>query len=575
MAIRRGYIILFLIFVTIGIYYPSIFGEVNPVDDVQIINSYLFADRFDIKSLFVPGKAGYYYRPLLGLTFIFDKIAWEMRESFLHLENILLHAINVILVFLVSEKVSKHYSISNRSLPLVAALLFAVHPIATESVNWIAGRTDLLAGLFLLLSLLLLITSLERHSQILGVVGVASFFLACMSKEVAVAALPGLLCIVLFYDQQGALIERIRLRWASAGSLLLVVFGFSLLLLRFSLLNGSGKENKLFESTLSLSTTLSLVLTAFGFYGKKLFFPWPLNFAIVHVSGYYIIIGIILLAVILYISYKRTLLSALVLICVCLILPPLLISVISVTWTPLAERYLYLPCIMFCIFISTFIYKLIFNEQYGRSKYVPFLVVCLLIILSVSTVNRNIVWQNNISLFNDTLINSPNFYLAQNALMYSLKEKGRFDESRALMMSIKAPENSKRGGKLIDSNQAMILVAQGDYHGAKALLLRNIENSGVMYTRILENLVTVNQHLIGVEKNENIIHELQGEIVGYLLKIYEKTGDPFYFYRLGQFYLGIGNKSEAQKYFSKASILSSDGAYYKAAANKLAEKLKQ
>ena len=40
----------------------------------------------------------------------------------------------------------------NRLAPLFAALLFAVHPVHTESVSWISGRTDVLAALFFLLA---------------------------------------------------------------------------------------------------------------------------------------------------------------------------------------------------------------------------------------------------------------------------------------------------------------------------------------------------------------------------------------------------------------------------------------
>lgn len=573
MVIRRGYAILFLVFIALGVYYPSIFAEINPVDDVQIINAYSYVDRFDLKSLFFPGSGGYYYRPILGLTFIFDQIVWGMHASFMHLENIIFHAINVILVFLISEKVSKHYLPSNRSLPLISAFLFAVHPIATESVSWIAGRTDLLAAIFLLLSLLLLLISLETTSHFFGVAGVAVFFLACMSKEVAVSALPGFIAVALLYDKQSSFVELLKRRWSSAGCLLLTALGFILLLFRFSLLSGNSGDNKLLATTSGLSKTFPLILTALGFYTKKLFVPWPLNFAIVQVSGYYIILGILIVPIIFYFFLKRSLLGSLVLTCFCLILPPLLISVANLTWTPLAERYLYMPCAIFCIFIPALLYSFFHDKQLSNTIFPTLIIICLLFIFTYSTVNRNMVWQNNITLFNNTLLNSPNFYLAQNALMYSLKEKGRFDESRALLMSIKAPEGSKSGGKLIDSNQAMVLLAQGDFLGAKKLLLRNIENSGVMYPRILEHLVTVNQHLMGVEKNKVKILELQNETVGYLLKIYEKTKDPFYFYRIGQFYLVISNKSEAKKYFLKASELSSEDAYYKSAAKKLAEKL--
>lgn len=579
MAVRRGYAILFLIFVTLGIYYPTIFAEINPVDDIQVITSYIVSDRFDLKALFIPSDSGYYYRPLLGLSFIFDKIVWGMHESFMHLENILIHALNVVLVFSITEKVANRYAINSGILPLVAAFLFAVHPINTESVNWIAGRTDLLAGLFLLLSILMILNSLERDSQPMGIAGVALFFLACMSKEVAVSALPGLLAIVFFYDQRGSVLERFRRRWACSGSLLIAVIVFFLMLIRFLLLNRGDSGVKLLSATLNSSSidifnAVCLSITALGFYAKKLFLPWPLNFAIVHVSEYYILAGLAVLLIVPWLFIRKGLLSALVLTSVCLVSPALLVSVARMTWTPLAERYLYMSCALFCIVISVLVQRVDFSGQPLIKKLLPFFVFFLIGFLTHSTANRNIIWQDNISLLRDTLRNSPDFYLVQNALAFSLKEKGKFEESRALMMSIKAPEGSKRGGKLIDSNQAMILDAQGDLSGAKQLLLRDIENSGVLYPRILENLVTVNLQLLAREKNREKVLELQEETVGYLLKLQEKSGNPFYYYRIGQFYLNIGDKRQAQRYFAEASLRSPEGTHYKLAAEKLSKKLK-
>lgn len=578
MPLRRGYAVLFLIFVTLGVYYPSLFAEVNSVDDVQITNAFLNAEHIDLKALFSP--AGYYYRPLIGLTFVFDNFFWGMHESFMHLENILIHVLNVVLVYFITEKVAKHYSVEIRLLPLCSALLFAVHPINTESVNWIAGRTDLLSGFFILLSIFMLLHSLERNSQVLGVLGVAVFFFACMSKEVAVSALPGLLAIVLFWDNDVPISEKLRKRWACSGSLITAGILFFFLLLRFFFLNKGDNGGKVLAGTVNspdfeLFNTIKLTLTALGFYVKKLFIPWPLNFAIVQISAYYVVIGVLVLGVIGYLFSRRGVVQAFFLTSICLILPALLVTVVRMTWTPLAERYLYVSCALFCIGVGVALYKLLFQEESTVKKVSQFILLVLLTSITYSTVNRNIIWQNNITLYKDTLQNSPDFYLVQNALAFSLRQQGRFDESRALLMSIKAPEGSKRGGKLIDSNQAMTLAAKGDFIGAKKLLLRNIENSGIMYQTILENLIMVDRNLLGQEKSKKKIKELQAEIIGYLLKLHELSRDPFYYYRLGQFHLDIGNKSEAQSYFAKASLLSDEGAHYKQAAKKLAEKLKQ
>jgi tetratricopeptide (TPR) repeat protein len=578
MALRRRYVVLLLLFLTLGVYYPAIFAESISIDDPHIISSYIDTEKFDIWGLFIPSRGGYYYRPLLGLTFIADKVFWGMHESFMHLENVILHSLNVVLVFVITTMVSRRYSITSIILPLVAAVLFAVHPITTESVNWIAGRTDLLAGFFLLASVVLILYSLEQSSQFYGFIGVAVFFLACMSKEVVVAALPGLFILVVFYDQNGSFWDKLRSRWASAGSLLASVL-FFLFLMVMILLNTRGESGitRLYsivsKSGIDSFISLQLAVTALGFYAKKFFIPWPLNFAIVKVSAYYVIPGVLLLFVVLYILRNRSLLSALSLTGLFLIFPALLISVARMTWTPLAERYLYIPSAFFCITIPVAVYRYIFLENKSAGKLLPAVLIIVVSVSTYTTIQRNLLWQNNINLLQDTLKKSPDFYLVQNALAYSLGQKGRIDEWKNMMMSIKVPEGSKDGGKVIDSNQAMILAGQGKFIEAKQLLLRNIENAGSLYPIILENLVTVDRGLLGKEKDKKNSALLQKEIMGHFQKLYEITENPFYYYRAGQFLLGIGNKPQAKTCFSKAYLLSPEGTHYKMAAKKLSENL--
>src|SRR5258706_14635451 len=66
----------------------------------------------------------------------------------LHLAYSVLHALVVLLVFCVLRR------LSGERIALIAAGLFALHPIYTESVAWIAGVTDLELALFYLLAFL-------------------------------------------------------------------------------------------------------------------------------------------------------------------------------------------------------------------------------------------------------------------------------------------------------------------------------------------------------------------------------------------------------------------------------------
>ena len=66
----------------------------------------------------------------------------------MHAHSVLLHAVNAVLVFLLYARLARRLPGEARSrvmVALVAALLWAVHPLRTESVAWIASRKDVLS----------------------------------------------------------------------------------------------------------------------------------------------------------------------------------------------------------------------------------------------------------------------------------------------------------------------------------------------------------------------------------------------------------------------------------------------
>jgi tetratricopeptide (TPR) repeat protein len=89
-----------------------------------------------------------YYRPLTTVSYLLDFSLWGLRPFGYHLTNVLLHATCTLLVGVVLMSLGwDAWGVG------LAACLFAVHPIHTENVAWVAGRTDLLALLFCLLAL--------------------------------------------------------------------------------------------------------------------------------------------------------------------------------------------------------------------------------------------------------------------------------------------------------------------------------------------------------------------------------------------------------------------------------------
>ena len=118
-----------------------------------------------------------YYRPLAFLSLATDWQLWARSPAGYHVTALCLHAINTLLVFVLSRR------LMSTTGALAAAMLFAVHPSSHEAVIWIASRFDLLATAWLLAGLLVL----RWRSWWGGGLAAAAFLAAVLSKESALA----------------------------------------------------------------------------------------------------------------------------------------------------------------------------------------------------------------------------------------------------------------------------------------------------------------------------------------------------------------------------------------------------
>jgi len=123
------------------------------------------------------------YRPVVMATYFLEYQIWRLNPFGYHLNNLFIHILNAILVFIVILNIAKSERIA-----LLGALLFSVHPINAEAVCNI-GRADILACFFGLVSFLCFIRYTEfrgpRRAAVLSV-SLMSFFLAVFTKESAI-----------------------------------------------------------------------------------------------------------------------------------------------------------------------------------------------------------------------------------------------------------------------------------------------------------------------------------------------------------------------------------------------------
>ena len=234
---RHAWVILLLLgALSLAPYANSLWGDFVWDDRALILeNSYIQDSRLLGEGLISdfwrspddPERQRFFFRPVVTLSYFLDHALWGQRPAGYHATNLLLHPSDVLLVF------SCFSVLTSRELAFVSAAIFAVHPMHTESVTWISGRTDLLASAFVLGSFRCYLAISGRSWDTLRSVAVALLYLlALLAKEVSIV-LPGVLAFHLRWMSSLNDMAR-RFRWASLSSLL--VIGLTFVVLRMQVL---------------------------------------------------------------------------------------------------------------------------------------------------------------------------------------------------------------------------------------------------------------------------------------------------------------------------------------------------
>ncbi|SDE66550.1 glycosyltransferase family 39 protein [Desulfuromonas thiophila] len=572
MPLRRNFQIIFIFFVCLGLYYPAIFNTTLTIDDVDVVRRMQDA-TFDWWHLFAP-RSSFYYRPLIILTYWVDKWLWDFTPSFMLLENVLLHSANAILIFFISENVFKSDN-STRFLPFVSAFIFAIHPIATESVNWMSGRSDLLASFFVLLAVLFLFKALKSDSWWFLTLSFGFFVCGICSKEIVVFFLPAAAYLIFVWNKA----ERsttgsaaLRLPWGPACFYTLPVFfgGAGYFLLRaFRHAQGSRGISSLIERIPYEGLDLvRVVFKVFGFYVKKIFIPQPLNFAIVEANDLYVLLGLVIFGVTVYLVKKPGLRWSFFLISLYLITPAILIAITGIAWTPLAERYVYLPAAFMSVGIVSGLKPLWLHQKY--SFYGLVLLLCWAIAGAFSTTERSILWQDKEAFYADAIRKSPNFNKLKNE--YGLALLASKKKEQALEQFQLGQKNKGSSHSFI--NEVRYYVDQGDLLKAREILLQRYPAPQEMNERTLRLLVLIDARRLRETESSAEKKQIYENLLETYAHLFKKTKDAHPFYRSGQIALRMGDVKKAQSFFEQAYQKAPESAHYKSAAGKMAEKLR-
>jgi tetratricopeptide (TPR) repeat protein len=398
------------------IVYANSLGNQFVFDDFLTIVNNAAIQNFHIRDLFTN-----WFRPIRDLSLALDYWFWGLNPSGFRLTNILIHSVNSCLVYVLVTRIA-----GDGKTAVLAALLFAVHPIQTDAVAYISGRRDVLFTCFYLLSFYWYIRFREETGGRFALGSVAAFALSVMTKEMAVT-LPVILLLWDVYarwDQQATMsparqlwVRLVEIVKASRWLLLaggLVVVG---LIARYTLQGrGLGSPNALRLEYWggSARSNFLTVLTVHGYYLKQLSAPvtlvasyqgaFPiarslLEWRVIFSSALCLaLIGLMIFGL------RRDKLISFALAFYFITLLP--VSQIIPHHELLAEHYLYLPMLGFALLIGHVLARL--SLRGGRWRQVVYIGFAMLIIaLSVRTMIRNRDWKDALTLWQATYQAAP------------------------------------------------------------------------------------------------------------------------------------------------------------------------
>lgn len=415
---RDGYIYAFLFIGGVLPYLNTLWASFVYDDNYQIVeNPYLRSFRYLKQILTTPVWSfkysrvpTNYYRPLMSMEYLVLYKVYGPLAYVFHLANVLTHAAVVVLLYAVTRRL-----FNSKPIAFVASLLFALHPVHTEAVAWVAAVPDIQLAAFLLITFwfFLDLDEPDRNRWWTPIVMTGTFLLALFSKEPSVA-FP---VIALFYEY-ALRADRRQTNWKQKlGRYGPLFFAMGVYLCARIALIG-GLIPKLQHPRLSWPSALLSAVSLFGQYMNKLVWPVTLKmfYLFTAVSGprdlaFWIGVAWMLgLGYLCWIFWRRNRILVLPILWTVATLGPAL----NARWMPgnvFAERYLYVPSIGFCWLASVGLLALwdakrIRSFVWARVGLTAVALIALLL-CTVKIVKRNEVWRSDLAFFADGVKQNP------------------------------------------------------------------------------------------------------------------------------------------------------------------------
>lgn len=419
--------------------------------------------QFDIAEIFSSYQLGM-YQPLSVLTLSMNYKMSGLKPGSYYFTNLLLHLINILLVFSLIKRLS-----GNEYIAGITALIFVIHPMNVEAVSWISARSTMLFTFFFLLSVSKWIKFRESGNRYTDYLASMLFFLLALFSKSMSMSLPLVLIamdILIFKkDIMSSLLNKIPFLVFS------VIFG----MITIDASQSFGHLSILGQDY-SILNRIFILLNTIAFYILKGIFPVKLSAIYAYpeiINGslpvWYYLSGLLLVAILVLLIYFRKDRNKLLFGLAFFLLT--IVVVLPLFWSRIfiaADRYAYLSFIgiYFCIAIlgNNLYYYLAYKKNH-RNLLIGIAALYILF-LGISTFNRIKKFKNTKELLTDVITNSSNLNARAQAYFYRANVYDKLQDVQNALKDYSSSINLDRTNRLAYNNRGIILGSMGELQKA-------------------------------------------------------------------------------------------------------------
>jgi len=523
------------------VYLPSFTGEFI-LDDISLIKNNTFIREWQPIGSYLSQEDGYnsevghtgYYRPLVNLSYTLDYKIWGNCGPGFRVTNLILHMAACFMIFIFYDQIFK-----KKDIALWLAIVFSLHPIATETVSWVSSRNNILVTLFGILSFYFYIRAYDSKKYLYYVLSVLFFTLSLFSKEFGLMLLP-----ILFLYQRILSHERKDVVKELREYIPYLIIAVLYFLFRNSVIGSLLSPRGL--SDIFLRTLFFPYILLFNL--RLIFFPYNLHSYFVRMPDNLInaglILGILFIIAIIYMLWRFRKNRLLIFSSLAFLFAIFPVGGIIPTSAPsmIAMRWLYFPAVFILLILGQPLERLI--RAKGRVVY-P-VVGCIILFLGLNSyvLNRQL-WPSQEVFYRQEVLHFNNMYCADGLAGIYYKEK---DFALAEKYYVQSFENGVfRAMNYL--NYAEIFIEKGKLEEAFSILEKAEDNS-------------TTKHELGTVFNYRAVIYLKMGDLAKALKEFNKAiqfipEEAVVWENMAVTYGGMGEHEKAADYFKKALRLQS------------------